>query len=80
MICKILGLFAKTLTAGDKYSLLNKDNLTQAIQMQLSKKQITFSELFSKFLLSRSNFEHFQKDDDHHSLRISKITDCEKRG
>ena len=42
-IYKILGLFVKTSTAHDKYSRLKKDNLTQSIQMQLSKKQKTFS-------------------------------------
>ena len=38
VICKILGLFVNTMTVGDKYSLLNRDNLTQPIQMQLSRK------------------------------------------
>ena len=37
VICKILGLFVNTLTTGEKYSLLIRDNLTQSIQMQLSK-------------------------------------------
>ena len=31
-------LFVNTVTADDKYSLLKRDNLTQPIQMQLSKK------------------------------------------
>ena len=31
-----------TFTADDKYSLLKRDNLTQPIQMQLSKKQKIF--------------------------------------
>ena len=35
---KSLSLFVNTLTADDKYSLLNKDNLAQPIQMQLSTK------------------------------------------
>ena len=39
MICKILVLLFKALTANDKNSLLNRDNLTQPIQMQLPKKQ-----------------------------------------
>ena len=42
VICKILWLFFNRLTADDKYSLLNKDNLTQPIQMQLSQKQKWF--------------------------------------
>ena len=37
--CKILGHFVNTLTADGKYSLLNTGNLTQAIKIQLSKKQ-----------------------------------------
>ena len=32
-----------TLTANDKYTLLNRDNLTQPIQIHLSQKEKTFS-------------------------------------
>ena len=49
------------MTADDKYSLLNKDNLTQPIQIHSSKNQKTFSQLFSAFLKPRLNVEHFQK-------------------
>ena len=42
VIFKILGLFVKTLTADEKYYLVNRDNLTQHIQMALFKKQKTF--------------------------------------
>ena len=35
-----------TMTAGHKYSILNKDNLTQSIQMQLSLKGKNFSHFF----------------------------------
>ena len=66
VICKISRLFPNTLSADGKYSLLNRDNLTQPIQMQLSRKQKTFSEFFSAFLKSSLNFEHFQKKDDPH--------------
>ena len=38
VICKILGLFVNALTAGQKYSPLNRDELTRPIQMQLSQK------------------------------------------
>ena len=55
----MLGLFFNTLTADEKYSLLYRDNLTQPIQMQLSKKLKSFSELFSAVLNSRLNFELF---------------------
>ena len=59
---KILGLFVNTLTADDKFSLLNRGNLLQHVQMQLSQKRKTFSE-FSFFALPkfRLNFEHFEK-------------------
>ena len=46
--------------------------------MQLSKKQKTFSEFFSAFLKTISNFEHFGREDDPHSLCISQITDSKK--
>ena len=42
VVCKILGLFVNLLTADNKYSLLNEDNLKQQIQMQLSNKQRVF--------------------------------------
>ena len=40
---KNLNTVLKTLTADDMYSLLNRDTLTQTIQMQLSQKQKPFS-------------------------------------
>ena len=79
VICKIWRVFPKTLSADGKYSLLNRDNLTQPIQMQLSQKQKTFSEFFCAFLISNLNFELFQKKkDDSHSWCISEIKDPEK--
>ena len=39
-------LFLNRLTADDKNYLLNKDNLTLPIQMQLSQKQKSFSNFF----------------------------------
>ena len=56
VICKISRLFPKTLSAHAKYSLLNREDLTQPIQMQLSGKQKTFSQFFAAFLKSRLNF------------------------
>ena len=61
VICKISRLFPNTLSADGKYSLLNRDNLTQPIQMQVPQKQKTFSQFFSSFFKSSLNFEHFQK-------------------
>ena len=66
-MCKISKLFPNTLSADGKYSVLDRDNLTQRIQMLLSRKQKTFSQFFSSFLKSSLNLEHFQKKDDPHS-------------
>ena len=60
VICKISRPFPNALSAYCKCSLFTRVNLTQPIQMQLSRKQKTFSEFFSPFLKSSWNFEHFQ--------------------
>ena len=75
---KISRLFPNTLSAYGKYSLLNTDNLTQSIQMQVSRKEKHFSDFFAAFLKSSLNFEHFFKKDDRHCWCISEITDPEK--
>ena len=67
MIHKILRLFVNTLTVNDKHYLLNRDNLTQPIQIQLSQKQKILSEFFFAFLKSILNFKHLPKKDDRHS-------------
>ena len=54
--CQILGLLVNTLASDEKYPVLNRDNLTIRIQMQLSQKQKTFSQFFALFLKSRLNF------------------------
>ena len=78
VLCKILGPFVNTLTDDEKYSLLYRDNLMQPIQILLSQKRKTFSQLSSKILKPRLNFEHFQKKDDPHSRCSSQITVSEK--
>ena len=40
-------------------SLFNRDNLTQPIQMQLSRKEKTFSDFFFPLLKFTLNLEHF---------------------
>ena len=60
-------MFVKTLTADDKYFLLNRENLTQPIRTQLSQKQKAFSQFFLAFSQFRLNFEQFQTKDDPHS-------------
>ena len=68
------------MSAVDKCSLPNRDNLMQPNHMQLSQKLKTFSESFSAFSKSSLNFEHFPKKEDAHSSFISEGTACEKRG
>ena len=68
------------MTADDKYSLLNRDNLKEPIPTQLSQKQKAFSQFFLAFSKPTLTFEHFQKKDDPHSSFISEITHSEKRG
>ena len=60
-------MFVNTLTADDKYSLLNRDNLTQQNRTQLSQKQKAFSQFFLAFSKYTLNFEEFEKRDDPHS-------------
>ena len=47
VIHKFLRLFVDTLIVDDKYYLLNRDSLTQPIQMHLYQKQKKISEFFS---------------------------------
>ena len=75
VIQKILRLFVKTLIVDDKHYLLNRDNLTQPIQMQLDQKQKKISEFFFFFAFLRSilNFQHMpNKKEDPHSWCISR--------
>ena len=74
---EILGLLVNTLATDEKYPVLNRDNLTIPIQMQLSQKQKTFSEFFAAFLKFRVNFEYFEKKDDPHRFFIFEVTDSE---
>ena len=68
------------MSAVDKCTLPNRDNLMQAIHMQLSQKLKTFPGFFNVFSKSRLSFEYFQKKYDAHSLFIFEATACEKRG
>ena len=77
---EILRLFVNALTADDKYSGSNMQNLPQQFQTPLSCKQKTFSGFFIKFLKCAWNLEHFQKKDEYPRLIISEIIDAERRG
>ena len=71
VLCKMLRHFVNKLTADDKCSLLNRDNLTQPIQILLSQKQKTISGFQFAFVKSTLNFKHFQTKDDPHSQCFS---------
>ena len=77
---EILRLFFNGLTADDKYSGSNMQNLPQQFQTPLSQKQKTFSEFFIAFLKCAWNLEHFQKKDEYPSLIIAEMIDAETRG
>ena len=67
VIHKFIRLFVNTLPADDKHDLLNRDNLAQPSQMQLSLKQKTFSRYFFAFLKATFKFKHLPNKDDPHS-------------
>ena len=73
---QILTLLDNALTADDKYSDSNMQNLRQQFQTPLSRKQKTFSRFFFAFLKCAQNLEHFQKKDVYPSLMISEIIDA----
>ena len=56
-------MFVNTFTADDKQYLLNRDNLAQRIQMQLSEKQKTFPAFFFFFAFLKYilNIKHLKK-------------------
>ena len=78
VIYKGLRLFVNTLAAIDKCFLLNRDNLRQPIQIQLSEKQKNFLNFFSEILRGRLNFKHFWKRSWRYRWCIFEITYSEK--
>ena len=75
LTCQILVLLVDTLAVDEKYPVLNRDNLTIPIQMQLSQKHKTFSQYFPSFSKSSRNFKYIEKKDDSKRFCISEITD-----
>ena len=61
VISETLRPFFNALTANDKSSLRNSQNLKQPIQTQLSKKQKPFPEFFLPRLKCILNFERCEK-------------------
>ena len=67
---EILGLIVNRLTADDKYSRRNIQNLTQELQTAISQKQKTFSGTFITYLKSITNSKAFIKKIESASLSI----------
>ena len=55
------------MTADDKHYMLNRENLTQPVEIQLSEKQKILSVFFFPFLQSILNFKYLPKKDEPHS-------------
>ena len=68
------------MTADDKYSLPNSENLQQPVHMQLFKQQKIFFSILSCISQNYITFPACSKRDVPDSLCISEIRDCESRG
>ena len=77
MTCEFLGLVVNRFVADEKYPVLNRDNLTIPIQIELSQGTKNFSEFFSSVFKSSLNFELLEEKDDPHSFCIFEVTDPE---
>ena len=61
LTCKILVLLVNGLAVDEKYPVLNRNNLTIPVLIQLPEKQKTFFQFLASFLKFRLNFKHFEK-------------------
>ena len=77
---EVLGLIVNRLTADDKYSRRNIQNLTQELQTAISQKQKTFSGIFITYLKPITISGAFAKKVESASLSIREIIDAEKSG
>ena len=77
---EILGFIVNRLTADDKYSRRNIQNLTQELQTAISHQQKTFSGIFITYLKSITNSEDLAKKVESASLSISQINEAGKSG
>ena len=78
-VSEILGVFVNTLTADDKYSLCNRKNLPDSIELQLSKKEFFFS-ILCCILDIYIKFWTFRKKHGPHRFCIFEIRDYERSG
>ena len=77
LTCQSLGLLVNTLAANEKYSVFNRDNLTIAIQIQLSQKKKSFAQFVAWLFKNAINFKYFEKNDDPHRFCNFEITDSQ---
>ena len=73
-------LFVTKLIVDDNHYLLNRDNLTQRIQMHLSQKQKTFSQFSVAFSKSILKLKDLPKKNDPHYSCLSGNTGSQKHG
>ena len=77
LTCQIFGLLVNKLDSDERYPVLDRDNLTIVVQMQLPQKQKAFSQFSTAFFKSRFNFKYFEKKVGARRFCISEITDFE---
>ena len=74
----ILGLLANSWTANYEYSCSDTNNLPLPLQMQLSEKLKTFTELFLYIFGISIKFGTFCKEDELHSCSFSEVIDSQR--
>ena len=70
-------LLVNALPADENNPVLNRQNLTIRVHMQLSQEQKTFSNFFPRFLKCAINFKYLEKKDNPHRFCISEITNSQ---
>ena len=65
------------MTPDEKYFPRNRENLMEAIQIQLSNKLKIFPQFFTAFSKSPFNFQNFKTKDESHSLCLPEIIHSE---
>ena len=68
---ELLGHFVNTLTADYKYSLQNREKLSQQVPMQTYLELKTCSKFLISFLKFTLNLEYFDRKNQSHSLSIT---------
>ena len=80
IISYIFGVLGNILSANQKYSVREYENLLTLPQIQLSSKLKPFPDFLVPFVENTLKFEHLSKKDDRHTYFISEITNCERLG